>query len=48
MGSVSASATPDEPGAECEVVWDVLWEAGVDLINTDHLADLQRFILKKL
>jgi glycerophosphoryl diester phosphodiesterase len=29
----------DEPG-----VWQELWDAGVDLINTDRLADLNRFL----
>lgn len=40
-------ATPDDPGPERDAVWQVLWEAGVDLINTDHLADLQHFILQR-
>lgn len=40
-------ATPDDPGPARDAVWQALWEAGADLINTDHLADLQRFILQR-
>jgi glycerophosphoryl diester phosphodiesterase len=35
-------ALPDFPGA-----WEVVREAGVDLINTDRLADLRRFLLER-
>ncbi|UCH64196.1 MAG: phosphatidylinositol-specific phospholipase C/glycerophosphodiester phosphodiesterase family protein [Fidelibacterota bacterium] len=38
-------ATPDEPGEAREAVWRELVAAGVDLINTDDLAGLQRFLL---
>ena len=38
-------ATPDEPGAAREAVWQELVAAGVDLISTDDLAGLQRFLL---
>ena len=31
---------------ESEAVWTALRDAGVDLINTDHLARLQRFLLE--
>ncbi|SDL49299.1 Glycerophosphoryl diester phosphodiesterase [Catalinimonas alkaloidigena] len=34
--------TPDTPA-----VWQFLWENGVDLINTDRLADLQAFLRAK-
>jgi len=40
-------ATPDKPGLEREAVWTELLEAGVDLINTDDLAGLRAFLLKK-
>jgi glycerophosphoryl diester phosphodiesterase len=35
-------ATPDEP-----VVWQVLYDAGVDLLNTDDLDGLQAFLLAR-
>ena len=35
-------AAPDSP-----VAWELLYDAGVDLINTDHLQALQRFLLQK-
>lgn len=35
-------ATPDQPEA-----WQVLHQAGVDLINTDDLAGLQQFLLQQ-
>ncbi|MGH2788837.1 MAG: phosphatidylinositol-specific phospholipase C/glycerophosphodiester phosphodiesterase family protein [Actinomycetota bacterium] len=38
-------ATPDAPGAARENVWHELLAAEVDFINTDHLADLQTFLL---
>lgn len=39
-------ATPDQPTAEREAVWEELLQADIDLINTDDLAGLQRFLLK--
>jgi alkaline phosphatase len=30
-----------------EVVWEALLNAGVDLINTDHLRELNSFLKKK-
>ena len=38
--------TPDEPGAAREAIWRKLTAVGVDLINTDDLAGLQRFLLE--
>jgi len=38
--------TPDGRSAAREAVWQTLIEAGVDLINTDDLAGLQRFLLE--
>jgi len=37
-------ATPDEPGRARENLWRVLAEVGVDHINTDDLAGLERFL----
>jgi glycerophosphoryl diester phosphodiesterase len=37
-------ATPDTPGPAREAVWQELIAAGVDLINTDDLRALQRFL----
>src|SRR5918995_5709776 len=37
-------ATPEVPGAR-EAVWRELMAAGVDYINTDHLAELESFLL---
>ena len=37
--------TPDEPGAESEAVWQELLDARVDYVNTDHLSELQEFLL---
>ncbi|KUM33573.1 phosphatidylinositol-specific phospholipase C/glycerophosphodiester phosphodiesterase family protein [Arthrobacter sp. EPSL27] len=37
-------ATPDMPGIAREAVWKELFDAGVDHINTDHLAALQQFL----
>ncbi|MEU8567292.1 phosphatidylinositol-specific phospholipase C/glycerophosphodiester phosphodiesterase family protein [Streptomyces pathocidini] len=37
-------ATPDAPGQAREAVWQELLSAGVDHINTDDLAGLQRFL----
>ena len=34
--------TPDNPE-----VWKVLFDAGVDLINTDNLSGLQKFLLNR-
>lgn len=38
-------ATPDEPGPARENIWREELDAGVDYFNTDHLAQLQQFIL---
>ena len=35
-------ATPENPA-----VWKVLLDAGVDLVNTDDLAGLQKFLLER-
>ena len=37
-------ATPDVPGAAREAVWNELFDAGVDHINTDDLSALQQFL----
>jgi Glycerophosphoryl diester phosphodiesterase family len=37
-------ATPDQPGPQRDAIWRELKEAGVDKINTDDLAGLQRFL----
>ncbi|UNO43251.1 phosphatidylinositol-specific phospholipase C/glycerophosphodiester phosphodiesterase family protein [Streptomyces sp. MST-110588] len=37
-------ATPDRPGAAREAVWRELLAAGVDHLNTDDLAGLERFL----
>jgi glycerophosphoryl diester phosphodiesterase len=37
-------ATPDQAGEARDAVWTVLADAGVDHINTDDLAGLQRFL----
>lgn len=37
--------TPDEPGEHSEAVWRELMDARVDFINTDHLGELQAFLL---
>ncbi|MER6997247.1 phosphatidylinositol-specific phospholipase C/glycerophosphodiester phosphodiesterase family protein [Streptomyces sp. NPDC000410] len=37
-------ATPDAPGAARDAVWSELLAAGVDHINTDDLAGLERFL----
>ncbi|MEU0762413.1 phosphatidylinositol-specific phospholipase C/glycerophosphodiester phosphodiesterase family protein [Streptomyces microflavus] len=37
-------ATPDLPGPEREAVWGELLAAGVDHLNTDDLAGLERFL----
>lgn len=37
-------ATPDQPSPEREAVWNELMKAKVDLINTDDLPGLQRFL----
>lgn len=39
-------ATPDDPGAAREAIWRALVTADVDLINTDDLEGLQRFLLE--
>lgn len=38
--------TPDAPGAPRTAAWRELIAADVDQINTDHLADLERFLKK--
>lgn len=38
-------ATPDMPGPARDNVWREELDAGVDFFNTDHLADLQQFLL---
>jgi glycerophosphoryl diester phosphodiesterase len=30
-----------------DTAWQVLWDAGVDLINTDDLAGLERFLVPR-
>ncbi|MGA5301835.1 phosphatidylinositol-specific phospholipase C/glycerophosphodiester phosphodiesterase family protein [Nucisporomicrobium flavum] len=37
-------ATPDQPGAAREAVWEELLDADVDYINTDDLAGLEAFL----
>jgi glycerophosphoryl diester phosphodiesterase len=37
--------TPDVPGSAREAVWEELLNSSVDLINTDDLAGLQKFLL---
>lgn len=37
-------ATPDQPGPQRDAIWKELQAAGVDKINTDDLAGLQRFL----
>lgn len=37
--------TPDQPGDATEAVWHELLDAGVDYLNTDHLEELQEFLL---
>ncbi|MFE7777089.1 phosphatidylinositol-specific phospholipase C/glycerophosphodiester phosphodiesterase family protein [Streptomyces sp. NPDC057445] len=37
-------ATPDAPGAARDAVWSELLAAGVDHVNTDDLAGLERFL----
>lgn len=38
-------ATPDEPGAERDAVWQELMAAQVDYLNTDDLSGLRSFLL---
>ena len=38
-------ATPDNPSTERDAVWLELLAADVDLINTDDLQGLQRFLV---
>lgn len=40
-------ATPDSPSPEREALWQTLYKANVDLINTDDLCGLQGFLLKQ-
>jgi glycerophosphoryl diester phosphodiesterase len=37
-------ATPDTPGTAREAIWNELFDAGVDHINTDDLGALQQFL----
>ncbi|MEW9871789.1 hypothetical protein [Arthrobacter sp. HS15c] len=37
-------ATPHQPGAARDAVWNELFDAGVDHINTDDLAALDQFL----
>ena len=37
-------ASPDTPGTAREAIWNELFDAGVDHINTDDLAALQQFL----
>jgi Glycerophosphoryl diester phosphodiesterase family len=37
-------ATPDSPSEERKAVWQELLNAGVDLINSDDLSGLQKFL----
>lgn len=39
-------ATPDSPTPERENLWRILLENGVDLLNTDDLPGLQKFLLQ--
>lgn len=41
-------ATPDQPGEARDNIWHVLTEAGVDLLNTDHLEDGEAFLLETM
>lgn len=41
-------ATPDEPGAAREAVWNELFDAGVDHINTDDLEALEQFLTARM
>lgn len=41
-------ATPDYPSEERQRVWNTLYKAGVDLINTDDLEGLQSFLLEQI
>ncbi|MEA3224729.1 MAG: phosphatidylinositol-specific phospholipase C/glycerophosphodiester phosphodiesterase family protein [Planctomycetota bacterium] len=40
-------ATPDNPSPAREAIWRELVSAGVDMLNTDDLEGLQRFLLAK-
>ncbi|MFD6159811.1 hypothetical protein ACFWF7_35920 [Nocardia sp. NPDC060256] len=37
-------ATPDQPGAARQALWDAQYAAGVDRLSTDHLADLAEYL----
>ncbi|MDT8302829.1 MAG: hypothetical protein RQ760_15205, partial [Sedimentisphaerales bacterium] len=39
-------ATPDNPSPERQNLWCILLENGVDLLNTDDLPGLQKFLLE--
>jgi hypothetical protein len=41
-------ATPDQPSPEREALWETLFRADVDVINTDDLCGLQQFLLARL
>jgi hypothetical protein len=45
--SVRFWATPDMPGTARDAVWNELFDAGVDHINTDDLAGLQQFLIAR-
>ncbi len=40
-------STPDAPSAARQALWTELFDAGVDLLNTDDLPGLQKFLLDK-
>lgn len=40
-------ATHDTPGKEREALWSEMLEAGVDLINTDDLGGLRKFLINR-
>ncbi|MFH1717617.1 MAG: glycerophosphodiester phosphodiesterase, partial [Planctomycetota bacterium] len=40
-------ATPDKPSTAREALWRELLAAGVDVINTDDLRGLQRFLMSR-
>jgi len=40
-------ATPDGPSPERQNLWQELLRADVDMINTDHLEDLEKFLLAR-
>jgi hypothetical protein len=40
-------ATPDRPSPERQNLWRELLDCGVDLLNTDDLPGLQKFLLQR-